>query len=247
MLSEYHTKLNSVILRHETRYDVLQDFTPSHLAMLENFSYRTATQSAAKVEGDEGYLGHARTFVKDRCVYKRDSLDCSIHLICSAQLLGAETEKEKSKIDVLRPELLAANISLHKSISLKRKLGEYVHDYDSFVQSVDKHLDGLATGSDHTIDGRADGDEALYLPLHDYGAYSQTSETGPAAEALAGDADGKASLTSMQIKENNKVECLLESLLLKRLRGAMQTSVSEQQHIAESLESLAQRMAGTAQ
>ncbi len=280
MLAEFQKKLDSVILRHETRYDVLRDFTPSHLSVLENFSYRAATQSAAKVEIDEGYIGHARAFVKDRCVYKRDHIECSMCLLCSTQLLdiragktdgnniegsssltaatatttaasnsdnnsspkqkgakqglavassylGTNSGQEKK----LRPELFAANVSLHKSMSLKRKLGEHVNEYDSFLQTVDKHLENLYATSNDRMDGKADGNGALYLPLHDYGAYSQTTDTG----AGVSDADAKGSLTSMQVKENSRVESLLESQLLKRLRGAMHDTLRDQQQLSENL------------
>ena len=86
MLTEYCKRLDNAVLRHESRYDVLGDFTSAHLSILENFSFRPgATHSAAKVQGGN-HMHKVRKFVKDRPMYKKNHLDCSMYLLCGGTL-----------------------------------------------------------------------------------------------------------------------------------------------------------------
>ena len=247
MLTEYCKRLDNAVLRHESRYDVLGDFTSAHLSILENFSFRPgATHSAAKVQGGN-HMHKVRKFVKDRPMYKKNHLDCSMYLLCGAQLMDNFGEDQVGNHEIInskstssthrikeklaRPELLVANVSLQKSVILKRKLNEQVSEYASLVESLDKHIGKVPAGVEYA-NNNEDG-EVLYLPLHDYGAYSQADFTRD--ENYMDSVDTRESLTNLQVKEATYVEDLLESQLLKRLRNTVQSSINEQKLLDEKL------------
>ena len=128
---------------------------------------------------------------------------------------------------------MAANSSLLRSISLKRKLDEQISEYESFAKSLDKHLETMSASNEPIDGGRGERGDALYLPLHDYGAYSQADFVRD--ESSMDHADANGSLTSLEVREAGRVEALLKSQLLRRLRSAVQASVTEQRTLEEEL------------
>ena len=149
MLRQYSCAVDAVIMRHETRYDLLSEFTSAHLAWLKPVAIE-ATQSASKE--DSSILSSTQTFIKDRAIYKRDYVDASMCLVCDdkmVQTLSRNLKMERtasaqngspSKVDnnVLgtstsgsgtsenpRPELLVGNLCLVRGLCLRETARAY--------------------------------------------------------------------------------------------------------------------------
>jgi hypothetical protein len=269
MLEEYSNRLDNVLLRHETRYDILTEFNSAHLTMIQNFKSVSASQSAAKTKAAD-YMYNARLFVKDRCIYKRDYMECFMCMLCTAQLImGSTHEGEQPSSHVLsnaqgstspaakgklsgvlvtsssgasksngemRPELLAANICLRKGLTLKRKLREHVSGYNRFVESLDKLMDDLATANEsigNTVDSSNTRVDAIYLPLHDYGTYSQesTSSSSNCNNKTHHNNKAKESLMSMTNVEQTRLDNLVEVHLAKRLKRSVEQDLTAQREL----------------
>jgi hypothetical protein len=245
MLHQYSSAVDAVILRHETRYDVLCEFTPAHLAWLKPVATQS-TQSASKE--DVSSLSNTQAFIKDKAIFKRDYVDASMCLMCDENMVrtfvrNTETEStvntrngSPSKIDhnvftassssssgrpkELRPEHLVGNVCLARGLSLKRKLREHINGYDSFVNSLGKLIDSV-------------GD--VHMPLHDYGAYSQGTCVADEEEGnMPPPRHEKDSLADIARAEQSRLEKIVEMQLLQKLQNNAKKFIDDTHRLEEA-------------
>jgi hypothetical protein len=250
ILSQYENAVESLWVRHESRYEVMTDFSSAHL----NFLKPTAI-GQTRSQHDAGHLLGARSYVSSRSLFRKDMTSMQLCLQCGIDLHktfnrkrkrqdngDAENDNGDEDEDCSRNSLkLAANLCTFQAFKYKTNLykSHLNVTYHHLLIQLDRYIEHIVSDypdiCDYTYtnggngNGNGNDNENIEFPLHNYGKI--TSENKNNNMNINGNGqDCKinigSSLFVADSAEQDRRDALIELLLVKKLQKNVRDSSS---------------------
>ncbi len=136
LISDFERSIDTLWVHHESKYDVLHDFLPAHLAML-------------KIKHQKDFSELIQQYFCNRKLFRAEIVDMQVSLHCNSdlQLVINENSKKRnrdsSKIEAMNyantAEQFAANLCAFSAIEKKKQLNKHAGIYSKLFDCLEVH------------------------------------------------------------------------------------------------------------